>query len=144
MATAQTGDTVQIHYTGTLGDGTVFDSSKEREPLEFTLGSGQVIAGFDDAVTGMSVGDTKTSTIPAERAYGPHHADRTQPFPRDKFPDDVPLDIGTQLQLQAKDGQPIPVTITEVTEETVILDANHPLAGKDLTFEIELVKIVQS
>ena len=142
MTDAKSGDTVRIHYTGTLADGSTFDSSDGRDPLEFKLGTGQVIAGFDAAVDGMSVGDAKTVEIPAEQAYGPHNPDAQQSFPRDKIPDDVPLDIGTQLQLQSSQGQPMMVTVAEVTEEAVILDANHPLAGKDLTFKIELVEIV--
>lgn len=142
MPEATSGDTVRIHYTGTLADGSTFDSSRERDPLQFTLGSGQVIAGFDAAVDGMSVGEAKTVEIPAEKAYGVHDPNQTQAFPRDKIPPDVPLEIGTQLQLQSPQGQPIPVRVAEVTEDTVVLDGNHPLAGKDLTFEIELVEIV--
>ena len=142
MTEAKAGDTVRIHYTRTLDDGSTFDSSRQREPLEFTLGSGQVIPGFDDAVTGMAVGETQTATIPAERAYGPVHENARQEFPRSKIPDSIPLEIGTRLQVSTAEGQPITVHVAEVTEETVLLDANHPLAGKDLTFEIELVEIV--
>ncbi len=139
---AKAGDTVRIHYTGTLSDGSTFDSSDGRDPLEFTLGSGQVIPGFDKAVTGMTVGDSQTVEIPADDAYGAHNPDGRQSFPRDQVPDDIPLDIGTRLQLSGPQGQPIMVTVAEVSETEVILDANHPLAGKDLTFEIELVEIV--
>ncbi len=142
MSEAKSGDTVRIHYTGTLADGSTFDSSSGRDPLEFTLGSGQVIPGFDKAVTGMSVGEAQTVEIPSEDAYGPHDPNGRQSFPRDKVPDDIPLDIGTRLQLSGPQGQPIMVTVAEVTESEVILDANHPLAGQDLTFEIELVEIV--
>jgi len=142
MSDAKSGDTVRIHYTGTLQDGSTFDSSAGRDPLEFTLGSGQVIPGFDKAVTGMSVGDEKTVEIACEDAYGAHDPNGRQEFPRDKVPDDVPLDIGTRLQLSTPSGQPVLVTVTEVNDEVVILDANHPLAGKDLTFRIELVEIV--
>lgn len=142
MSDAKTGDTVRIHYTGTLSDGSTFDSSSGREPLEFTLGTGQVIPGFDKAVTGMQVGESKTVEIPAEDAYGQHDPDRQQPFPRDKVPAEIPLEIGTRLQLSTQSGQPITVVVAEVTETEVILDANHPLAGKDLTFELELVEIV--
>lgn len=142
MSEAKSGDTVRIHYTGTLDDGSVFDSSRQRDPLEFTLGAGQVIPGFDAAVTGMNVGDTKTTTIPPENAYGPHNPEGLQPFPKDKFPEDMEIAPGTRLQLQTPEGQPMMVTVAEVNEEEVILDANHPLAGKDLTFEVELVEIV--
>jgi peptidylprolyl isomerase len=142
MSEAKAGDTVRIHYTGTLSDGSTFDSSAGRDPLEFTLGSGQVIPGFDKAVTGMSVGDEQTVEIPCGDAYGESDPGRRQPFPRDRFPDEVPMETGTRLQLTGPEGQPIPVTIAEVTESHVILDANHPLAGEDLTFRIELVEIV--
>ncbi|SMX23800.1 FKBP-type peptidyl-prolyl cis-trans isomerase [Boseongicola aestuarii] len=141
MTAAKSGDTVRIHYTGTLADGSTFDSSQGRDPLEFKLGTGQVIAGFDAAVDGMSVGEEKTVEIEAEKAYGPHNPDALQAFPREKIPDNIPLEIGTQLQLQSSQGNPMMVTVSEVTETEVILDANHPLAGKDLTFQIELVEI---
>ena len=142
MAEAKAGDTVRIHYTGTLNDGSTFDSSAGRDPLQFTLGAGEVIPGFERAVTGMSVGDAQTVEIPCQEAYGEAHPDRRQPFPRDRFPDNVPMETGTRLQLTGPEGQPIPVTIAEVNETEVILDANHPLAGEDLTFQIELVEIV--
>ncbi|NNE78980.1 MAG: peptidylprolyl isomerase [Silicimonas sp.] len=142
MTDAKTGDTVRIHYTGTLDDGTTFDSSAGRDPLEFTLGSGQVIPGFDKAVSGMAVGASQTVEIEADDAYGQHDPNGLQSFPRDKVPDDVPLDLGTRLQLSGPTGQPIMVTVAEVSDETVVLDANHPLAGKNLTFQIELVEIV--
>lgn len=142
MTDAKSGDTVRIHYTGTLDDGSTFDSSEGRDPLEFKLGSGQVIPGFDKAVTGMSVGDEKTVTIPPEDAYGAHNPDGMQPFPRANIPNDIPLEIGTRLQMQTPEGRPVQVVVAEVTEETVTLDANHPLAGKALTFAIELVEIV--
>ena len=142
MSDAKAGDTVRIHYTGTLSDGSTFDSSANRDPLEFTLGSGQVIPGFDKAVTGMSVGDTKQVEIPAEEAYGPVNPDARQAFPKDKIPDNIPLEVGTQLQLQAADGRPLPVRIAEVNDDHIILDANHVLAGEDLTFDLELVEIV--
>lgn len=142
MTAAKSGDTVKIHYTGTLSDGSTFDSSEGRDPLEFTLGAGQVIPGFDKAVTGMSAGDSQTVNIPSGDAYGAHDPNGRQAFPRDQVPENVPLDIGTRLQLSGPQGQPIMVTVAEVTDTEVILDANHPLAGKDLTFEIELVEIV--
>lgn len=142
MSEAKAGDTVRIHYTGTLSDGSTFDSSDGRDPLEFKLGAGQVIPGFDKAVTGMAVGDSQTVEIPSEDAYGAHDPNGRQGFPRDQVPEDVPLDIGTRLQLSGPQGQPIMVTVAQVTDTEVILDANHPLAGKDLTFQIELVEIV--
>ncbi len=142
MPEAKSGDTVRIHYTGTLADKSVFDTSRERDPLEFTLGSGQVIAGFDDAVTGMGIGESKTVTIPSDRAYGPLKPEARQPFPKDKFPDGMTIELGSRLQLQTPEGQPLMVTVAEITDEHVILDGNHPLAGKDLTFDIELMEIV--
>lgn len=142
MTEAKAGDTVRIHYTGTLSDGSTFDSSEGRDPLEFKLGAGQVIPGFDKAVTGMTVGDSQKVEIPSDDAYGAHDPNGRQGFPRDQVPADVSLDIGTRLQLSGPQGQPIMVTVAEVTETEVILDANHPLAGKDLTFQIELVEIV--
>jgi peptidylprolyl isomerase len=142
MPDARSGDTVRIHYTGTLSDGSTFDSSQGREPLEFTVGSGEIIPGLDRAIEGMSVGETKTVTVPAADAYGDHNPDGVQSIPRDEVPDHIPLDLGSQLQVQTMDGQTLPVTVTEVTAEAITLDANHPLAGKDLTFEVELVEIV--
>ena len=142
MTQAKSGDTVRIHYTGTLADGSTFDSSEGRDPLEFTLGSGQVIPGFDQAVDGMAVGEEKKVEIAADDAYGPHNPEGRQAFPKANIPDEIPLDVGTQLQMQTPDGRAIQVVVTEVGEEEVILDANHPLAGEDLTFEIELVEIV--
>ena len=119
MAEATSGDTVRIHYTGTLDDGSTFDSSRARDPLEFKLGTGQVIAGFDAAVEGMNVGEAKTVKIPADQAYGAHDPGRAQSFPRDKIPADIPLEIGTQLQLQSPQGHPIPVRVAEVVPEKV-------------------------
>ncbi|MBU2961758.1 peptidylprolyl isomerase [Citreicella sp. C3M06] len=141
MTQVKTGDTVRIHYTGTLNDGTTFDSSAGRDPLEFVVGSGQIIPGLDKAIPGMTVGDKKTVEIAPEEAYGPVHAEGRQAVPRQEIPDDIPLDLGTQLQVQTPNGQTMNVTVAEVTETEVTLDANHPLAGKDLTFAIELVEI---
>lgn len=141
MTQAKTGDTVHFHYTGTLEDGTVFDSSQGRDPLSFTLGSGQIIPGLDAAIDGMSVGDQKTVTITADQAYGPYQPEARQAIPRDQIPAHIPLDPGTQLQMQAQNGQAIPVVVAEVGEAEVVLDANHPLAGKDLTFAVELVAV---
>jgi peptidylprolyl isomerase len=142
MATAKSGDTVRIHYTGTLDDGTQFDSSSGREPLEFSLGGGQVIPGFDSAVDGMTVGESKKVTIAPDDAYGQRHEQLVQEVPRDVLPDDMSPAVGMQLQSQSPDGQVMNLTVTEVLEETITVDANHPLAGQALTFAIELVEIV--
>ncbi len=141
MAEVKSGDTVAIHYTGTLQDGTTFDSSNGREPLEFVVGSGQIIPGLDVALPGMEVGEKKVVEIPSDQAYGPLNPEMRQSVPRDGIPADIPLEIGTQLQMQTPDGQALPVTVMEVDDATVTLDANHPLAGKDLKFDIEVVKI---
>ncbi len=141
MTTAQQGDTVRIHYTGTLTDGTVFDSSQGRDPLEFEVGAGMIIPGLEAAIPGMTVGDTKTVNVPADQAYGPVNDQARQAVPRTEIPADIPLDVGTQLQMQTPDGQVVPVTVASLTEAEVTLDANHPLAGKDLTFAIEIVDI---
>jgi len=141
MTQVKTGDTVRIHYTGTLTNGEPFDSSEGREPLEFTVGSGQIIPGLDKAMPGMQVGDKKTVEIPSDEAYGPVNPDATQAVPRDQVPPEIPLEVGLQLQMQAPSGQAVPVVVTEVTETEVTLDANHPLAGKDLVFAVELVEI---
>lgn len=141
MTAAKNGDSVKIHYTGTLEDGTTFDSSAGRDPLEFTLGSGQVIVGFDEAVTGMKIGDTKNVTIPADKAYGQRNEEMVITAPRDQVPKDINPEVGQQLQMAGPDNQPIVVLITEVTDEHILLDANPPLAGKDLVFDIELVAI---
>ncbi len=141
MTEVKNGDTVRIHYTGTLTDGSVFDSSEGRDPLEFTVGSGQVIAGMDAGLPGMVVGDKKRLEIPCTDAYGPLNPEARQAIPREGIPDDIPLELGTQLQMQSPEGHVLPVTVVEVTEATVTLDANHPLAGKDLNFDIELVSI---
>jgi peptidylprolyl isomerase len=141
MTTAKKGDSVKIHYTGTLEDGTTFDSSEDREPLEFTLGSGQVIVGFEEAVSGMKAGEKKSVNIPAEKAYGQRNEEMIITAPRDQVPKEIDPEVGQQLQMAGPDNQPIIVQITEVTEEHIILDANPPLAGKDLIFDIELVAI---
>lgn len=141
MAQASTGDRVSIHYTGRLDDGTVFDSSRGRDPLGFTLGSGQVIPGFDRAITGMSVGESKTATIPADEAYGAARDELFLEVPRAHLPEGYAPEVGGQLQMTTAQGQPVPVRVHAVADDTVTLDANHPLAGKDLTFEIELVSV---
>lgn len=144
MAEVKSGDTVQIHYTGTLQDGTTFDSSEGRDPLEFVVGSGQIIPGLDSALPGMSEGDKKVVQVASDEAYGPVNPEMRQAVPREGIPADIPLDPGTQLQMQTPEGQALPVTVVEVDETTVTLDANHPLAGKDLQFDIELVKIASA
>jgi FKBP-type peptidyl-prolyl cis-trans isomerase 2 len=144
MTHVKNGDTVHIHYTGTLSDGTPFDSSAGRDPLTFQVGSGQIIPGLDAAIPGMAVGDRKTVTVPCEEAYGPVDPGRRTAIPREQIPPDVPVDVGTRLQMQAPSGQPVPVVVVEADEATVTLDANHPLAGQDLTFDIELVAIKQA
>jgi peptidylprolyl isomerase len=141
MTQAKAGDTVQFHYTGTLSDGSVFDSSEGRDPLSFTLGSGQIIPGLDAAIDGMSVGEQKTVTIPSEQAYGAHNPQNVQQIPRAQIPDHIPTEPGTTLQMQTPQGQAIPVVVAAADAETVTLDANHPLAGKDLTFAVEIVSV---
>lgn len=141
MDSASRGQTVRVHYTGTLRDGSVFDSSRDGEPLEFTLGSGEVIPGFEEAVLGMSVGDEKTVEIPYDQAYGPHRSELLLPLERNQLPDEMTPEVGQSLQMS--DGrQTFPVTIREVGSDTVVLDANHPLAGKDLVFVLTLLEIV--
>lgn len=140
MQQVKKGDTIKVHYHGKLVDGTTFDSSEGREPLEFEVGSGMVIPGFDDGVTGMAVGDKKTVQIPAEEAYGPKQEDMIMEFPREKFPADMVPEVGMQLNMN-NGQQSFPVVIVEVQETVVILDANHPLAGQDLIFDLELVEI---
>lgn len=141
MTQVKTGDTVRIHYTGTLSDGEVFDSSEGRDPLEFTVGSGQIIPGLDTAIPGMTLGEKKSVPVPVDQAYGPIDPQNRQAVPSTEIPAEIPLDLGTQLQMQSPQGQVMPVTVVEVSETEVVLDANHPLAGKDLTFDIELVSI---
>jgi len=142
MTQAQVGDMVKVHYTGRLTDGTTFDTSLERDPLEFTLGEGELIAGFEQAVLGMAAGESKTTTIPADQAYGPHHAERMIDVERHHLPSDLQPEIGQQLQMTRPDGTTLSVMITTVTETQVTLDANHPLAGQDLIFDITLVEIL--
>jgi peptidylprolyl isomerase len=141
MAQASAGDTVKVHYTGKLEDGTVFDSSREREPLEFTLESGQIIPGFEEAVEGMEEGEETTVEIPPEKAYGMHQEDAVMEFPVTELPDEMEPEVGMQLQLQGADGQAFPARVAEIGDETIVLDANHPLAGETLTFDIELVAV---
>ena len=142
MAEVKDGDTVKVHYTGTLEDGTVFDSSKDRDPLEFTVGAQQVIPGFEQMVQGMNAGESKKETIPVDFAYGQARQELVLEVDKTSLPADIPLEPGLPLQLSQADGSVIPVVIGSIAEDKVVLDANHPLAGKDLTFEIELVEIV--
>lgn len=141
MSKAKDGDTVKVHYTGKLENGEVFDTSQEREPLEFQLGEGQLIPGFEKAVIGMNPGDSTKVDIPSEEAYGEVREDLVINVPKDQLPDEVEPKIGMQLQVNQQNGQPIPVRITEIKDEELVLDANHPLAGKNLTFEIELLEV---
>ena len=142
MSIAKTGDTVRVHYHGRLTSGETFDSSAERDPLEFELGSGQVIAGFDDGVTGMSIGEKKTIEIPFAEAYGPRNESMIIDMPKERFPADMQIEVGMPLMMSDGQGQNLQVAVTDIQESTVTLDANHPLAGKDLIFDLELVEIV--
>lgn len=141
MAQVKDGDTIKVHYTGKLDDGTQFDSSVGSEPLQFTVGSGQIIPGFEEAVMGMGVGDEKTVQIPSGQAYGPHRDDMVLEVSRSQFPPDIDPQLGQQLQMRQTDNRVIVVTVTNLSDDAVTLDANHPLAGQDLTFDIELVEI---
>jgi len=142
MSVAKSGDTVKVHYTGKLADGTEFDSSVGAEPLEFDLGAGQVIEGFENAIIGMKESESKTVVIPVDQAYGPINEDYVLKAPRDKMPPDLDPFVGLQLLMPVPNSEPVPVTVTEFNDEEVTLDANHPLAGKELTFELELVGIL--
>lgn len=138
--TAQSGDTVLVHYTGRLADGTEFDSSRDRTPLEFTLGAGRVVPGFDAAVTGMTVGEMKTVIIPSAEAYGPRRDELLLEVPRTQIPPQLALQVGQRYQVGAGD-RALPVVVREIGDETVVLDGNHALAGEDLTFALHLVEI---
>jgi len=142
MVQAKPGDTVKVHYTGKLEDGTVFDTSADRAPLQFTIGEGQIIPGFEQAVVGMNPGESKTIKVLTNDAYGPHREDMVLVVDRNQLPVDLIPEVGQQLQSRQPDGQIIVVTVIAVSESTVTVDANHPLAGKDLTFDIQLVEIV--
>lgn len=139
---AESGDTVRVHYNGRLEDGTEFDSSAGRDPLQFTLGEGSMIPGFEKAVIGMSLGQWKTVEIPADEAYGPYREELVLVVDRGELPPDLEPEVGQQLQMQQADGRVISVTVIEVSESSVTLDANHRLAGKALIFEIQLVEIL--
>jgi peptidylprolyl isomerase len=141
---AKQGDVVRVHYTGRLTDGTQFDSSEGREPLEFTVGAGQMIKGFDDGVVGMNVGDKKVLNISATEAYGERDEQAIIEFPAANIPADMKLEPGMQLTLRNQHGQPVPVVVLELQAEVVIMDANHMLAGKELVFDVELVEIIEA
>jgi FKBP-type peptidyl-prolyl cis-trans isomerase 2 len=142
MSQAQNGNTVKVHYTGKLHDGSVFDSSREGDPLEFTIGSEQLIPGFEKAVIGMAIGESRSVIIPAEDAYGQHREDMILEVSRDQLPPDLKPEVGQQLQSQQPGGQVAVFVVTEVNETSIKVDANHPLAGQELTFDIELMEIV--
>jgi len=142
MAQAKHGDTVKVHYTGKLEDGTVFDTSVDCDPLQFTIGEGQIIPGFEQAVLGMNPDESKTIKIPTDEAYGTRREEMVMVVDRNQLPADLNPAVGQQLQNRQPDGQTIVVTVTEVSESSVTVDANHPLAGKDLSFDIQLVEIV--
>jgi peptidylprolyl isomerase len=141
MQQVKNGDTVRVHYHGRLSDGTTFDSSEGREPLEFTVGQGQVIKGFDEALVGMAVGDKKVANIPVDEAYGQPSEEMYMEYPKSEFPEDMKPEPGMQLYMSDNTGNQFPVMVHEVKDDMVILDANHPLAGKDLIFDLELVSI---
>jgi peptidylprolyl isomerase len=141
VSTAKSGDTVKVHYTGKLKDGTQFDSSQGSEPLQIELGTQQVIPGFEDAVIGMSVGESKTAEIPVDKAYGPRREEMIAKVDRSQYPDDLKPEVGPTLGVQQQDGERLQVVVVDVNDEGMTIDANHPLAGEDLTFEIELVEI---
>ncbi len=142
MSQAHMGDRVKVHYKGTLADGTVFDQSEENAPLEFTLGAQEVIPGFEEAVVGMQPGDTRTVTVPAAEAYGQPRPDLVAHVERERFPGNPVFEVGQQLQITQDDGSKLVAAVIDVTPSTVTLDANHPLAGKDLTFTITLVTVM--
>ena len=141
MQQAKSGDKVKVHYQGRLTNGETFDSSEGRAPLEFEVGGGMVIKGFDEGVAGMKVGEKKTVNIPFDEAYGPRNPEMLVEFPREKFPKDMELEVGMPLMMNNGADQQFQVVVTEIKEDVVILDANHPLAGQDLVFDIELVEI---
>ena len=142
MSQASTGDTVRVHYTGKLDDGSQFDSSAGREPLEFAIGSGQVIPGFDAAVAGMNVGESRSVRIPAEDAYGARQDELISEVPRSALPADLEPTVGMPLQAQGPDGRVMRLMVVAVADESFTVDGNHPLAGQALNFDIELVEIV--
>jgi peptidylprolyl isomerase len=144
MAQVKQGDTVTVHYTGKLTDGTVFDTSHDRHPLRFTLGKGQLIPGFEKAVVGMAKGDKKTVMIPFAEAYGPRQGQAVVEMERKNLPENFTPAVGQRLELTQEDDSTVLVTVMAVTDDSITVDANHPLAGKDLTFDIELMDIIGS
>jgi peptidylprolyl isomerase len=142
MQQVKKGDKVKVHYHGRLTSGKTFDSSAGRQPLEFEVGSGMVIKGFDAGVTGMKAGEKKTITIPAEEAYGPKNPDMLMDYPKDRFPADMQMEVGMPLTMSDPSGQQFQVKVSEIKDEIIVLDANHPLAGEELIFDLELVEIV--
>ena len=142
MVQAKTGDTVHVNYTGKLADGTIFDTSRDRHPVQFTIGKGQLIAGFEQAVIGMNKGESKTIVIPADQAYGARLEENVVAVDRKNLPADLNAEVGQRLEITQTDDKTVLVTVVEVSEASMTLDANHPLAGKDLTFDIELVGII--
>lgn len=141
MQQVKKGDKVKVHYHGKLTTGETFDSSEGRDPLEFEVGSGMVIKGFDDGVTGMAVGDKKTINIPVDEAYGPTNPEMIVEMPKDRFPQDMEVEVGMPLAMSDQNGQQFQVVVTEIKDDSIVLDANHPLAGKELIFDLELVNI---
>jgi len=144
MAQAKMNNKVKVHYSGTLSDGTVFDSSLEREPLEFTIGKGMVIPGFENGIIGMNEGESRKVSITSDDAYGPFRDDLVGVIDKSRMPGDIDLEIGMVLQMRSPEGSTTNVTITDISEENVTIDLNHPLAGKDLVFEIKLVEVLQA
>ena len=141
MAKIKAGDTVKVHYTGKLDDGTVFDSSHDRDPLEFTIGDGRIIPGFEEALTGMDLNESKTVKIPPDKAYGPYHNELCMEVEKSQFPPHINPQVGQQLQIPRSDGQTVLFLVTQITDKTITLDANNPLAGKDLIFDLQVVGI---
>jgi len=141
MAKAKNGDTVKIQYTGKLEDGTVFEASSDGEPLQFTIGASKIIPGLEQAVVGMNPGESKTVEIPSDKGYGPHRKEMVMEVNRNQVPENIKTEVGQQLQMTKPDGQILLVRVTDVSESSVTFDANHPLAGKDLTFDIKLLEV---
>ena len=141
MSQAKSGDKVKVHYTGKLKDGTVFDTTSQGSPLEFTIGEGRLISDFEEAVVGMEPGESKSFEVASGNAYGPHREEMVMTVDRKQMPEGLNPQLNQRLQVQQSNNQPFVVTVTAVTEESVTLDANHPLAGKDLTFDIQLAEI---
>lgn len=142
MTQAQTGNTVKLHVTGKLEDGTVFATSADSKPIEFTLGEGQVLPGVEEAAEGMAVGESKTVKVQSEQAYGPRRDDLTQEIPLDKLPADMSPEVGQRLQIQQSTGETVSASVAAVTDESIIVDANHPLAGQDIVLDLEMVEIL--